>query len=377
MRTLVPALAVVVLALAPAAAAADRSAPEPLRQRIERITDELRCPVCQNLSVWDSPSPVAHGMRLRVRDLVRRGASDAEIRAYFVGRYGEWVLLRPPRRGIAMSVWLAPAVLLGAGALAVAAVVARWRRRARALSAASPERIAAGEALLGQSERGRRELARLSAELREGELTPSDYALLRRRLAAEVATEEEEAQPVPARRPAAAGARSRASGRWIAGLAAGTLAATVLVVPALRERMPGMSPTGNDFTMPPPAAQPPELTAERFAELIRRADELARRGRVQEAVPIYRMAVAVAPRRADFRTRLGFALARTGSARAGLVQLRRAVRADPRFADARLYLAAVLLGTGDRESARRQLRLYLELAPSGAGARLARRLLAS
>jgi cytochrome c-type biogenesis protein CcmH len=78
--------------------------------RTQALAAGLRCPVCQNLSVADSPSQLAGEMRSEIAERLRAGASDDEIRAYFVQRYGEWVLLEPPRRGFDLIPWLVPIV---------------------------------------------------------------------------------------------------------------------------------------------------------------------------------------------------------------------------------------------------------------------------
>jgi len=148
-------LTLLTLTLAPAAAASDRKDSGPLEQRVERVSQGLRCPVCQSLSVWDSPSQVSEAMRMRIRDLARRGESDAQIRAYFVARYGDWILLSPPRHGIALAVWLAPLLILLAGAAAATATVSGWRRRARALAAVDGAALAAGRAQLAELEQRR------------------------------------------------------------------------------------------------------------------------------------------------------------------------------------------------------------------------------
>jgi cytochrome c-type biogenesis protein CcmH/NrfF len=87
----------------------------------------LRCPVCQGMSVADSPSASARQMYGLIVDLTAEGYTADQIRDYFVGRYGEWVLLEPPMQGNWL-VWLAPAVALGIGVVGTAATVTRWRR---------------------------------------------------------------------------------------------------------------------------------------------------------------------------------------------------------------------------------------------------------
>jgi cytochrome c-type biogenesis protein CcmH len=97
-----------------------------LEDRVREIASELRCVVCQNLSVADSPSELAKEMRNLVRELVRQGKTREEIQAYFVSRYGEFVLLSPPKRGFNLLVWGLPFVALAAGAWGVYVVARRW-----------------------------------------------------------------------------------------------------------------------------------------------------------------------------------------------------------------------------------------------------------
>lgn len=96
--------------------------------RTRSIAEKLRCPVCQNESVADSPAELAAQMRALIRDKLAAGESEDEIIGYFVSRYGEWILLEPPRRGALWVVWLAPAVALVAGAAFVGAYVRRTLR---------------------------------------------------------------------------------------------------------------------------------------------------------------------------------------------------------------------------------------------------------
>jgi cytochrome c-type biogenesis protein CcmH len=120
-----------------------------LEARARAITEELRCVVCQSESVDESNADIAHDIRLLVRERLKAGDTDAEVRAYLVDRYGEFVLFRPPFTWQNAALWLSgPALLLAGGAIAFAFV----RRRARAAPPAakplSPEEEARLAALL-------------------------------------------------------------------------------------------------------------------------------------------------------------------------------------------------------------------------------------
>ena len=96
------------------------------------LASELRCPVCQNLSVGDSPSEMANQMRDLIREKLKNGESPEQVRAYFVSRYGEWILLAPKRQGFNWVAWLLPfgAILGGVGVIGF--VVHRSASRSRA-----------------------------------------------------------------------------------------------------------------------------------------------------------------------------------------------------------------------------------------------------
>jgi cytochrome c-type biogenesis protein CcmH len=124
-RTLL-ALAVLMGCLAGSAAAA------PVDERtVHAIAGDLRCVVCQSLSVADSPSETANQMRAIIRERLAAGDTPDQVLAYFVERYGQWILLAPPRRGFDLLVWIVPFVALAAGLVLVLAMVRRWSRRAR------------------------------------------------------------------------------------------------------------------------------------------------------------------------------------------------------------------------------------------------------
>jgi len=86
-----------------------------LEVRVQKLGKELRCAVCQGLSIADSPSSMARAQLDMVRELVSQGKTDEQVVAYFVERYGEWVLLEPKREGFNWFVWLGPVVLVLGG----------------------------------------------------------------------------------------------------------------------------------------------------------------------------------------------------------------------------------------------------------------------
>jgi cytochrome c-type biogenesis protein CcmH/NrfF len=85
-------------------------------RQTREISSQLRCVVCQGLSLQDSPSTLAQEMRAIVREKLEEGMTPAEVKAYFVEKYGEWVLLEPDPRGFNLLVYVLPVALLFGGA---------------------------------------------------------------------------------------------------------------------------------------------------------------------------------------------------------------------------------------------------------------------
>ena len=114
-------IAIAVLALAAALVLAARPHEATADERIDQITAELRCPVCQGLSVKDSTSETSRQMRDLVAQRVREGKTNAEIEAEFRAAYGDWIFLSPPIASWSGLVWLVPVAALGAGLVIVTA----------------------------------------------------------------------------------------------------------------------------------------------------------------------------------------------------------------------------------------------------------------
>jgi cytochrome c-type biogenesis protein CcmH len=113
-------IALALLALAGALVFAARPHEITAEERVDQITAELRCPVCQGLSVKDSTSETARQMRDLVAQRVREGRTNAQSEAEFRAAYGDWILLSPPVASWSGSVWLVPVAALAAGLVFVA-----------------------------------------------------------------------------------------------------------------------------------------------------------------------------------------------------------------------------------------------------------------
>jgi cytochrome c-type biogenesis protein CcmH len=120
-------------------------------ETVHEVASQLRCVVCQNLSVADSPSEMAGQMRVIVRERLAAGDSPEQVRRYFVERYGEWILLSPRTSGFTLLVWILPIVGVVVGLAIAALLLRRWTRR----RAMAPAPMAVDAAM---SERIRREM---------------------------------------------------------------------------------------------------------------------------------------------------------------------------------------------------------------------------
>ena len=121
-------------------------------EAVHAIASQLRCVVCQNLSVADSPSEMASQMRTVVRERLAAGDSPDAVRQYFVDRYGEWILLAPRREGFTLLVWVLPPLALAAGLVLAGLLLRRWT------GAAARRRVPPAPVDAAMSERIRREL---------------------------------------------------------------------------------------------------------------------------------------------------------------------------------------------------------------------------
>jgi cytochrome c-type biogenesis protein CcmH len=123
-----------------------------LEARARAISKELRCMVCQNESIDDSEAPLAHDLRVLVRERLKAGDSDQQIINFLVSRYGEFVLLRPPLSWHTAALWGTPPALVLFGIIMI--VVVERRRRATSPQTAPLSLTAAEETRLAEILRG-------------------------------------------------------------------------------------------------------------------------------------------------------------------------------------------------------------------------------
>jgi len=110
------------------AAAGDAPAPSDalLEKRVLRLSEELRCLVCQNQTIADSNAALAVDLKNQVREQLRQGKTEDDVLRYMVERYGDFVLYRPPVKGVTAFLWFGPLLLVFAG---LAGLVLYLRKR--------------------------------------------------------------------------------------------------------------------------------------------------------------------------------------------------------------------------------------------------------
>ena len=390
-------LVAVGLALLMAAAGATlwrANAPVPQSQQevVTAIAKTLRCPTCQGLSVADSPSTIAVGMREIIAEQVAEGRRPDEIREFFVDRYGPWILLSPPADGLGFLVWTLPLGAVAVGALA-AGYVARRRKRSPLPEPTADQREAATQAY-----------ERYAADLRtwdgNDELEaavgllhavrtdtpdagPPEAAAEERAVRHVVAAMSRAERTSSARDRAAGSPSQRGRGRSVAwGAVAGGFAVVLAAALSanLAPRLAGQFSSGNEAVASPTAdvealEREAAANAEDPAAWRRMGDAATQSGQFPRAVEAYRRALKLDPEQTDVRVALASALLQTGAAGDALAQLEDALRADPDDADALLLVGFVARQAGEEQAAEIALRRLLRVAPDHPAAPMARRLL--
>ena len=101
-----------------------------IEEQVRRLSEELRCLVCQNQTLADSSAPLAEDLRKEIREMAAKGMSDQEIIDYLVARYGDFVRYRPPLKSSTALLWLGPFALLLAGGVGLIVILRQRQRQA-------------------------------------------------------------------------------------------------------------------------------------------------------------------------------------------------------------------------------------------------------
>ncbi len=345
---------VLVLALVVRSAAA----PVDLDAQMREIAAGLRCPVCQNLSVADSSSELARDMRALIVDQLRAGRTPEDIRAYFVSKYGPWILLSPPARGIGLLVWALPALASLAALAGAALALRRWARRRVRTPAGGPD-AAAVERVRALVSSGQpagtlaAEEATLVEALRElefdhcaGKLSAADYEELRglyERRAAEALARADRARPATTARPSADDPEAPRVTRpprrvWrtaaaAVGLVGFGVAAGFLLNGALHERGDG-SITGGALTGTRQAASRVDLTTRDVGTLLGEGQRALERQDYPTAMKAFARALEIDPDQPVANAYAGLLLHKGGHSDRAFKAFERALAREPRLAPA-------------------------------------------
>jgi cytochrome c-type biogenesis protein CcmH len=281
-----------------------------LDDRVRAVAAELRCPVCQNLSVADSPSEMAGQMRTVIRERLQAGQNPEAIIAYFTEKYGEWILLSPKTRGFNLIVWLLPGAAMLAGLMGVGWTARRWLRRTSAIPEAARDEDDSY-------------LRRVREELKNFGESPGSSSLR------SASIEQGTRPPKLTNRPAIK-RRLPLAAAWGGGVLGFGVILGVLLVRSLEPRMEGMTITGGvgggmaGMEMTLPSGGTGNLNA-RLAT----AHAFIDQQRFAEAFPIYEKILEQDPHNLEALTHLAIAQANTGRVEAALATFDRALAMDP------------------------------------------------
>ena len=376
------------------------AAPVPdLEDQTRAIATELRCVVCQNLSVADSPSEMAQQMRAIVREQLQAGKSPDQIKDFFVSKYGEWVLLKPRTTGFSALLWILPYVVLGLGVIAALWVVQRWVRKKQVISD-RPMQPAMSQQLSGEplgdefpqpdldddSHKARllrervhlqHELADLDFDFQAGKLSESDYVALKQEIEAKAATVLQEIsslppdaiakpapKPAPARtRPQQATAAQFQLWKIIAGgtfLLLFGLTLGVMLTKAARPRGSENDTITGDFLTG---------TTSGSAEVRAALDEGKQAFEKQEfpkAIEAFKKVLATEPNNPEAHSYMGFILVQAGHGDGALMAFDKALSQAPNFPMALWGKGMVLYqDKKDYAGAREIFQRLLNLVPPG------------
>lgn len=122
-------------------------------KRAVTLEEQLRCLVCQNESLAASQADLAKDLRKEIREQIKAGRTDGQIKQYLVDRYGDFVLYKPPLKPTTVLLWTGPFALLLGGLIALFVYVRRRRARVAQATLSEDQRARAEALLAGGEER--------------------------------------------------------------------------------------------------------------------------------------------------------------------------------------------------------------------------------
>lgn len=343
--------------------------PADLEEQVRIIASQLRCPVCQNLSVADSPSELARQMRDLIREQISEGKSPEQIKAYFVSKYGEWVLLAPKPKGFRLLVWVLPFAVASGGILLVVFVTRRWVRQK---NKPQPQTLNPDDL-----RNIRQEVEEIEFDFQAGRFSENDYREMRRELEARAAMVEEHLRSVVPTQPDPqpltyktkprpkrdASKKERLFYRRWPIVAGGTFlllfgfTGGVLLIQSLRPRVCEQDSITGDFL----TGTGPDISS-----LLAQGRAGFERQEWSKAIEAFKKALAIDPNLPEAHTYMGFILLRAGHTEGALLAFDRALSSTPDFPPALWGKGMVLYRTkGDLPGAREALGKLVSLVPAG------------
>lgn len=338
----------------------------PLEEQVRALAGELRCVVCQNLSVADSPSEMAQQMRAIIREQLEAGKTPDEIKTYFVSKYGQWVLLAPVKSGFSLLLWVLPFVALVLGILFAVFLMWRWARRTsqqepgsinstllarvRTESSAAdardidPEDSSARAQLLNQRARLYDELKELEFDYQAGKLSETDYDTLRAQLESKAAgvlrqldSSVSSTAPVSKAQATASlkseGEPKASVRRW--KLAAGGafllmfgLLLGIILTKSLRPRASEQDSITGDFLTGTVSST---MGKNEVTSLLAEGKDAFHKRHWPAAIEAFKKVLAADPNQPEAHTYMGFILIEAGHAEGALLAFDRALAATPNF----------------------------------------------
>jgi cytochrome c-type biogenesis protein CcmH len=384
-----------------------------LEDQTRAIATDLRCVVCQNLSVADSPSAMAQEMRTIIREQVAAGKTPQQIKDYFVSKYGDWVLLAPPAKGFGLLAWVLPFVVLVAGLALGVLFLRSWTKRkkpgeakvvdAALLSRVRTEASAEGNLSLDLEDSSERsnllqERARLYADLKElefdyqaGKLSETDYTDLRGDIEIKAATIIEQLdriskiapqkksgdQSTTVQPPQATTRKDRPGVRGWQLTVGGTflllfgVTVGVLLTNSLRSRDAGQGSITGDFLTGTGGS------GNDVASVLQEGKTAFSKQDWQKAIESFKKVLTMDPNEPEAHAYMGAILLQAGHADGALMAFDKALSLNPNFPMALWGKGMVLYqGKKDFAGARQAFEKLLQLLPAGADRNEVQKLLA-